>query len=163
MQKMLEEALDLAAMKTLILHCLPRDFCARVITTITNIRRKPLETLRAFHELLLGLQSIATNWVLASPPAQLWSLVQESGMTEYEATHFSASAGPSIVSYTPETVEQAAVRLGGLLNRWNPFASEGFFAENAAPGQQATPCPPPETAREGRRSGGPANFGGASS
>ena len=162
-QKMREEALDLAAMKTLILHCLPRDFRARVITAITNIRRKPRETLRAFRERLLGLQSIATHLGVGFSPAQLWSLVQESGMTEYEATHFSASAGPSIVSDTPETGEQAAVRLGGLLNRWNPFASEGFFAENAAPGQPATPRPPPEMAREGRRSGGPANFGGASS
>ena len=48
-------------MKTLILHCLPRDFCARVITAITNIRHKPRETLRAFRERLLGLQSIATH------------------------------------------------------------------------------------------------------
>ena len=73
-------------------------------------------------------------------------------MNEYKATHFSASAGLSIVSDTPETGEQAAVRLGGLLNRWNPFASEGFFTENAAPGQPATPRPPPETVLEGRRS-----------
>ena len=67
-------------------------------------------------------------------------------MTEYEATHFSASAGLSIVSDTPETGEQAAVRFGGLLNRGNPFASEGFFAENAAPRTTGHPPPP---ARDG--------------
>ena len=42
-QKMLEEAPDLAAMKTLILHCLPRDFRARVITAIT-VAAQPLRT-----------------------------------------------------------------------------------------------------------------------
>ena len=76
-QKMREEALDLAPMKTLILHCLPRDFRARVITTITNIWHKTQETLRAFRERLLGLQSIATHLGVGFSPAQLWSLVQE--------------------------------------------------------------------------------------
>ena len=98
---MLEEALDLAAMKNLILHCLPRDFCARVITAITNIWHKPLETLCVFHERLLGLQSIATHLGVSFSPAQLWSLVQESCMTKYKATHFSASVGLYIVSNTP--------------------------------------------------------------
>ena len=64
-------------MKTLILHCLPRGFSARMITAITNILCKPRETLCAFRERLLGLHSIATHLGVGFSPAQLWSLVQE--------------------------------------------------------------------------------------
>ena len=81
-------------------------------------------------------------------------------MTDFEATHFSALASATITSDEPETGEQSAARLGTLYTLWNTFASEGYFAENAAPGPLAPPRPP-EATRDRRRPGRSANSGGA--
>ena len=75
-------------------------------------------------------------------------------MTDDEAAHFAASVGAPISSDAPKAGEQAAARLGGLLNRWHAFASEGYFAVSAAPGQPAsragTPAQPDHTSSRGR-------------
>ena len=115
-------------MKPFILHCLPNlkdwDFRARVIGAIASIRRnlKPWETLRVFRECLLGLQDMATHLGAGFSAAQLWTLVREAGMTDFEATHFSASGSATITSDEPETGEQSAARLGTLYTLWNKFA-----------------------------------------
>jgi len=160
--KVQDGSLDLAALTPLIIHSLPGDFRARVIRALASIRRNPREKLRAFRERLHGLQSMATHLGVGFSAAQLWTLVREAGMTDFEATHFSASSSATITSDEPETGEQSAARLGTLYTLWNTFASEGYFAENAAPGPPASPRPP-EATRDRRRSGGSANSGGAAS
>ena len=140
--KVQDGSLDLAALTPLIIHSLPGDFRARVIGALASILRSPLEKLRAFHERLHWLQSMATHLGVGFSAAQLWTLVREAGMTDFEATHFSASSSATITSDEPETGEQSAARLGTLYTLWNTFASEGYFAENAAPGPPASPAPP---------------------
>ena len=137
-------------------------FRARVIGALASIPRKTQEKLRAFCERLHWLQSMATNLGVGFSAAQLWTLVREADMTDFEATNFSTSARATITSYESETGEQSATHLGTLYSLWNTFASKGYFAENATPRPPALPRPP-EATRDRHRSGGSANSGGAAS
>ena len=81
-------------------------------------------------------------------------------MTDFEATHFSASASATITSDKPKTGEQSAATLGTLYTLWNTFVSEGYFAENTASWPQVLPHPP-EVTRDRSRSHWSANSWGA--
>ena len=135
--KVQDGSLDLAALTPLIIHSLPGDFPARVICALASIRRNPREKLSVFRKRLHGLQSMATHLGVGFSAAQLWTLVREAGMTDFEAMHFSASASATITSDEPETGKQSAARLGTLYNLWNTFASEGYRRP------RATSAPPP--------------------
>ena len=99
MHKVQDGSLNLAALTPHIIHSLPGDFRVRVIGALASIQRKPLEKMRAFCKRLHGLQSMATLLGVGFSAAQLWTLVREAGMTDFEAKHFSASASVSITTY----------------------------------------------------------------